>query len=97
MKTKRGTIDWNSTRDCLYTIQTINPGFTTENYLIGGSAAWFYKNLLQTEKDKDFLCPSYTEEEQAIWYFQTSKIGTRDSSRITERQKTFNEISDTAP
>lgn len=65
---KRGEIDWGITKGVLETIQEINPAFTTENYLIGGSAAWFYKTFLEKESDPDFPAPTYTQEENNLWY-----------------------------
>lgn len=63
----RGTVDWSKTHSTLLAIQNINPGFVLDNVLIGGSAAWFYRTLLQKEADKDFPCPTYTDNEEKIW------------------------------
>lgn len=66
--TPRGNVDWEKTGETLREIQKINPAFITENSVIGGSAAWFYRTLLEKENDQDFHPPHYTEEENAIWY-----------------------------
>ena len=63
----RGNIDWNKVHSTLLAIQKINPGFVLDNALIEGSAAWFYRTLLERSKDKDFPCPSYTEDEEKLW------------------------------
>lgn len=74
----RGNIDWDKIKDTLTQIQDINPAFTTENALIGGSAAWFYRTLLEKSQDQDFPCPNYTEEEKNTWLSKDIDfIGTR--------------------
>lgn len=63
----RGNIDWNKVHSTLLAIQEINPGFVFDNVLIGGSAAWFYRTLLERSKDRDFPAPRYNEEEEKTW------------------------------
>jgi len=43
----RGDVDWNKARETLLEILKINTGFTSDNCVIGGSAAWFYRTLLE--------------------------------------------------
>ena len=65
--TPAGTVDWEKTLETLLKIQEINPGFIEDNALIGGTAAWFYRTLLEKEQDKDFPCPPYTAAEEKLW------------------------------
>jgi hypothetical protein len=75
---ERGTINWKTTRDTIGAIQEIAPGFTETNCLIGGSAAWFYKTLLQEKKDPDFPAVIYTQGEEKAWYSKNLDfIGTK--------------------
>jgi len=83
----RGSIDWESTRQTLLRIQELNPAFTTENCLIGGSAAWFYRTLLDKENDPDFPPVQFTEEENAVWYSKdVDFIGTKREDYPDELQ-----------
>jgi hypothetical protein len=83
----RGGIDWERTRETLLRIQEINPAFTTENCLIGGSAAWFYRNLLERKNDPDFPPVKFTEEEEAVWYSKdVDFIGTKKKDYPEELQ-----------
>ncbi len=67
MTTPRGNITWEHVKKVIDKIQEINPVFSDENYIIGGSGAWFYRRLLEKENDTDFPCPAYTAEEEINW------------------------------
>jgi len=83
----RGNVDWEITRQTIGRIQEINPAFTSDNCLIGGSAAWFYRTLLEKENDPDFPAVAYTPEEEAIWYSQdVDFIGTKRENYPSELQ-----------
>lgn len=83
----RGDVDWNKAREVLSEIQKINPGFIADNVIIGGSAAWFYRTLLEKENDQDFRLPDYTEAENAIWLSRDIDfIGTKREDYPAELQ-----------
>jgi len=84
---ERGTINWKTTKDTIVAIQEIAPGFTETNCLIGGSAAWFYKTLLQEKTDPDFPAEVCTQEEESAWYSKNvDVIGTKRSDLPAELQ-----------
>jgi len=83
----RGNVDWNKARETLREIQKINPGFTSDNSVIGGSAAWFYRTLLEKDNDQDFRLPHYTAAENAIWLSKDLDfIGTKRADYPAELQ-----------
>ena len=83
----RGDVDWDKAKETLLEIQKINPGFTADNSVIGGSAAWFYRTFLKKENDQDFRLPHYTEAENKIWLSKDLDfIGTKREDYATELQ-----------
>ena len=83
----RGDVDWNKAKETLLEIQKINPGFTSDNSVIGGSAAWFYRTLLEKENDQDFRLPHYTAVENVIWLSKgLDFIGTKRADYPAELQ-----------
>ena len=74
----RGNVDWEIVKAVARRIGEIAPDFLEENVLIGGSAAWYYRRLLEISNDADFPPISYTEEEISLWLSKDFDVlGTR--------------------
>jgi hypothetical protein len=50
----RSSVDWRVVKNVALRIGEIAPDFLEENVLIGGSAAWYYRQLLELSNDADF-------------------------------------------
>jgi hypothetical protein len=59
--------DWERVRLALKQLHETFPGFLQTVVLVGGGAAWFYRETLRQWGDADFPQPNWTDEEQAEW------------------------------
>lgn len=74
----RSSVDWSVVKNVALRIGEIAPDFLEENVLIGGSAAWYYRQLLELSNDADFPPVVYTPEENRIWLSKDFDVlGTR--------------------
>jgi|GEM_PF-2182535 hypothetical protein len=59
--------DWERIRLALRQLDTDFPGLLPSVVLIGGGAAWFYRETLRQWRDADFPVPACSQEEEQIW------------------------------
>lgn len=59
--------DWERIRLALKQLHETFPGFLESVVLIGGGAAWFYRETLRQWNDADFPLPSWTPAEKDEW------------------------------
>lgn len=59
--------DWERVRLALKQLHETFPGFLQTVVLVGGGAAWFYRETLRQWRDPDFPQPRWTDAEQAEW------------------------------
>ena len=59
--------DWERVRLALKQLHGTLPGFLPSVVLIGGGAAWFYRETLRQWNDLDFPLPTWTPAQQNDW------------------------------
>jgi hypothetical protein len=59
--------DWERFRLALKQLHDTFPGFLQSVVLVGGGAAWFYRETLRQWRDSEFPVPDWTAAEQNEW------------------------------
>jgi hypothetical protein len=88
--------DWERVRLALKQLHETFPGFLETVVLVGGGAAWFYRETLRQWNDPDFPVPLWTAAEQDHWLSKdVDFMGLKVSEAADILNTAFDEITHT--